>query len=352
MERLITLVHISDLHIGTLDPITADAKTKTIWAKSKWFEGFLGHSALAVQRLESCFDTLRQEEEARLVTTGDLTAFGSKDQFKVATDFLGGSAVMGCRGRIGLRVAGWKNYAIPGNHDHWPGKPRSRGTSTAAFATVFNFIPYSDRTLNLGQGQRLRFIGIDTDADVGPKSSARFMAQGVFATALEDLRYQVPDPDPDEIRVLLMHHSYLAPTNWLKPLQIVEHSRSALNDFLIEKDIAIVLTGHIHDPLVDRFTARVGNEVLKVIEARCGTTTQITSLPYDVTTLLGQRPGWPHRESSLLVHRIYREADKTIQWAIEGWRRSRFKFEPGPVHPSQVAIKESYPVWPPERRES
>lgn len=346
MERLITLVHISDLHIGTLDPITADAETERFWAKLKWFEGFLGHSALAMQRLESCFDTLRREEEARLVTTGDLTAFGSRDQFQVATDFLGGSAKMGCRGRIGLHVADWKRYAIPGNHDHWPGKPRLRGASTAAFARVFNFIPYSNRTLNLGGGQCLRFIGIDTDADVRPKSRQRILAQGVFANSLEQLRAEVPDPDRNEIRVLLMHHSYLAPKNRLKALQIVEHSRSALNDFLIEKDIAIVLTGHIHDPLVDRFTATAKSQALNVIEARCGTTTQITSLPDDMTTLLGRPPRWPNRENSLLVHRIYRDADKTIHWAIEGWHLTRFKFEPGPVHPSPVAIQESYPVWP------
>src|SRR2546425_275913 len=87
--RLLTFIHISDLHIGDLDPETFDARAPRIWANSKRFDGLLGHSYRSLVRLEQFFNRIRRDEKAQLIVTGDVTTVGSSAQFETVSNFLG-----------------------------------------------------------------------------------------------------------------------------------------------------------------------------------------------------------------------------------------------------------------------
>jgi hypothetical protein len=82
-------------------------------------------------------------------------------------------------------------------------------------------------------------------------------------------------------------------------------SKAALHDFILEHDISALLCGHVHQsPLVEvRKVSRL-KQTTHFLDARCGTTSQRSTVPYDWTTVLGHRPTdedhWPN---SLLVHR-------------------------------------------------
>ena len=82
--RLLTMVHISDLHLGRIGKSGFDAGAPKLWAKWKHFDGLLGHSYLSLVRLEQLFSKLRAEENSVMVITGDLTTVGNSDEFATA----------------------------------------------------------------------------------------------------------------------------------------------------------------------------------------------------------------------------------------------------------------------------
>ena len=55
MQTLLTMLHISDLHIGLLDPGRAgqafDAAVQDWWKRNQLFDGYLGHSGQALHQL-------------------------------------------------------------------------------------------------------------------------------------------------------------------------------------------------------------------------------------------------------------------------------------------------------------
>jgi hypothetical protein len=91
----------------------------------------------------------------------------------------------------------------------------------------------------------LQFLRIDSDADISPYGSNRVMALGSFKSQLDKLALMLGVPEPNEIRVLLLHHSYIATG---KILVINKDSKAALHDFIPEHDISALLCGHVHQP--------------------------------------------------------------------------------------------------------
>jgi len=325
--RLMTILHVSDLHFGPVDPSTFDARAPRLWAKWKHFDGLLGHSYKSLVRLEQIYRRLKANENAQLLISGDLTTVGGQDEFATAHDYLGGLLIPPKGEYLGLQDHAWRDLCVPGNHDHWSGQPVIWGGPTAHFNSYFNYTP-RQTFWQLNNGFRLSFLSIDTDSDVSPYGSSRVLARGDFQSHLRRLAAMlgVPPADKREIRVLILHHSYTAQG---KTLVMNSASKAALHDFIVDHDISVLLCGHIHQPpSATVVQASHLKQTVQFLEARSGTTTQISSLPYDWTNLLGHRPDrgdhWPN---TLLVHRILFDGG-ALDWQIELLAERPSGFEP------------------------
>jgi hypothetical protein len=279
--------------------------------------------------LEPFFDDLRSKEKAELIVTGDLTSAGKPQQFAMADQYLGKTYQPPVGRDAGLQIdtngGRWKNLAIPGNHDHWPGRgllpmfgPPSPDLAVhfPTKALPFSRLRQTSLQLSTGKKIKLRFFGINTDAEIPPTSMERFFARGSFRDHLRSWAKNLGPPDSDEIRVLLLHHSYLHPDF---VLGINDRSYEALDEFLLKMDIPVILTGHTHVPLVKIKSIKdpSKSKSLFFLEARCGTTSQRDNLPYrSWRKLFGGRPRPKVTDNTLLVHRL-EERNGQIWWVAE-----------------------------------
>jgi predicted phosphohydrolase len=298
----------------------------------------LGHNRNALVQLEQSFSRLRATEGARLIVTGDLTASGAlsvmteTNQFAIASRFLNDDYSFG-EGTvpIGLQLGKTsRELLIPGNHDHWKGEAKSldrmifSGRPLPAGAGIlFDDTPFVRRPIGLGGGVGLVFIGIDSDAD--STSEERLMARGSFTSQLETLRrsYAVQlAPNACQIRVLLMHHSPMqAGYDDGGALAVNRASRSALERFVRDFNIAVILTGHIHTKNDDY--RPIDGSRKDLLELRCSTASVYDRLPSGwkkPAALWYQLP-----PNIFFVHRLYEVRDagrRTIQWRTNWYLRS------------------------------
>lgn len=324
-RHLLTILQISDLHIGAIDPTTGDALTSAaavqLFANFTWFDGVLGHNGRALQDLKVFHKKLVENgEDPLVIVTGDVTRVGDGVEFDTANDFLSSQIDLNPpQGNyVGLHCSKWLDTAIPGNHDHWPGKPVVFGGPHSTFARYFppSKFPYVCN-ITLSNGRILQLIGINTDADVNPNGLKRLRAVGSFQTQLAAVAPRLGKKTNAEIRVLLIHHS------WHKRgliLLIDRGTRGALVQFFQTHGIQLVLTGHTHQTRHQGFTISTN----MLLECRCGTTTQHDQVPFLWRTLLGSFPkrSWP--ENTLLVHRLYDEGFST-RWYVETFVRTKTK---------------------------
>jgi 3',5'-cyclic AMP phosphodiesterase CpdA len=342
---LATFLQISDLHFGHVDqknvtgPYNAEMPAK--WAKCRLFRGLFGHQYLALEQLVKFVGEQRQiDGKMKLLVTGDLTSCGNVDQFLTASDFLG-NVLKHPKGLCGLNWKDWNDWAIPGNHDHWPGTGKVTGVPSPGLAGSF---PKMHRSweLGLGSGYKLRFYSINTDADVKPKGVYRRLAVGHFTSQLAAVeRDFLTTREPKEIRILLLHHSrrFGSPI-YRQPLVTCKHSRKALDEFLVKLGISIILCGHTHVPRIRDYTAKHRNgQQLKVMEGCCGTTTQWDSIPFQWTNLWGSYPSFSMESNTLLRHRIIQDGGKLV-WEPRVFQRHSGGFVPMTKQPK------SFQIWP------
>jgi len=338
--RLVTFVHISDLHIGDPDSTgnaTLDAHTEA-WLK-RWpqFDGYLGHTGEALRHLDSFFDSLRNAEDADLIVTGDLTTVGKPSEFALVASYLTGLTHIGSALPLGLNVPDAFERTIPGNHDHWPGRrprfaldPAMLGSS-ACSAQVFTAVRpgpslsvYTPKAVPGSSATQIVFVRMNSDADVGPWSRERLGAMASFQSQLNVAQSLVQQQraacpaNTRQICVLLLHHS-LGHNG--KLLGMSKLMRRELNDFLVATRTHVLLTGHVHEPHGFVTNLKHGN----VLEGRCGTTTQRDTVP----------PFWAPRRlppNSLLVHRLYALPNRSVEWECSTYIRASGGFQ---LDPSQ-----------------
>jgi hypothetical protein len=319
---LATLLQISDLHVGDLDPradnhLNADAVAW--WMRFRPFDGYLGHTRIALRWLQALLVELYDRDgrdNVHVVVTGDLTTTGSPGQMQNTLDYL--FARLSPTG-LGLRLPAQKVTAIPGNHDHWPGnrcRPLTAftcmlGGPTSAIGAVFPDLPTVPRMLPLGNGRTLRIDGVNTEHDVDPRGWQRVFAIGSCISQSRDLAKKMPAKGRDEIRVLLAHHP---------PKSLGPGSKTTLASVLTTKGVRVLLTGHTH--AVDR------GSLQGVQEVRCGTT---TSRDYFEPQWGIPRYVWRKllKRNTALVHRLL-DRNGAIHWETEIRRRLD---EGGPFEP-------------------
>lgn len=200
------------------------------------------------------------------------------------------------------------------------------GKPNGAVGIYFSGLSDVSRTQTLPGGRTIRFIRIDSDADIRSYGVSRLMARGAFQSQLTKaarLLDEIAD-DENEIRVLLIHHSYHC--QGMK-LSINAASRQAFEHFLSDYRIALIMTGHLHKPLLHSFVPPTP-ESSPVLEARCGTTTQVDRVPYHWTTVTGQLAKRKFPKNVLLVHRLFEDTRGQVFWNVEILERTRLGFKP------------------------
>ena len=289
------------------------------------------------------FGPFREEEpKVELIVTGDLTAMGNRHEFDIANQYLSGILLGPLGDQVGLEVAGWRDRAIPGNHDHWAGYPIPVRGATRALRSTFPRLPQTQPVFPVGNGRQLRLLRIDTDSEVNWLE--RINALGSFVLQLHGLSAMLSllGPNDNEIRVLCLHHSptYQGPT-----LEITPQSRMELHKFILQHRVAVLLCGHIHrPPWAKLFRLNpVQNPPLDVVEVCCGTTTQIDPS-------IGRKAGLEgsdHRpwENSLFVHRLL-EWRGEIHWEAELYLESRTGFVRADRMRDDIRAVTRFKVWP------
>jgi hypothetical protein len=334
-EKLATFVHVSDLHIGDIDPVNGDALVSplaaTVFSNTRWMDGLLGHHGRALQDLAAFFVHLQHEkEEAKLIVTGDYSRCGSNSELQLAADFIQSHIDLNppLQNFVGLGL-GPQKLSIPGNHDQWGGSFQPLGGTPSQYHTVFpRPLPFLEN-VQLSNGKRIVFICIDSDADVSAWSSNRARAIGSFQNELSKLQSRLPIKSPNDIRILLVHHSW-DQQGWT--LRMDKPSKDALAQFLYSYEISAILTGHSHAPLLQPFTASSSAGRCGVHELRSGTTTQHDVIPLKWRTLMNRRPQrQPQHKwwlNTLLVHRLYQTTLGGMEWESKVYTRGRRGFKP------------------------
>ena len=340
-----TFIQISDIHISDDN---YDAEALALYALLPKMDGLLGHSYKSLTLLAPFFLDLVQQEDAELIITGDVTRVGGVDEFDTARTYLEDELVPPRGYYVGLRNHDSLKLAIPGNHDHYPGIPILVGGPTAGLSAMF---PQMGTYVNMplgSAGHELTFILVNTDADVHPWGHKRWLARGSFVSQLNSLRKQLPPQAAKEIRVLCLHHSR---AHRGVTLEIDEASRDELANFIVAHGVAVLLSGHIHQPpLVTRATAvdSLGQSA-EYLEARCGTTTQrnLYHVPYYWRRLLAKLhlKNRYHWSNTLLVHRIS-EAAGEIFWESELFLEGPHDFRPAEPAECFCMVNPRVRIWP------
>lgn len=318
-KLLATFVHISDIHIGEIDPKTGDARTSPlaaqVYSNTPWLDGLLGHHGRALQELDEFVADMKQSEpDLRLIVSGDLSRFGAAAELQSARNFIQNEIDLtpNIGNFAGLR-GGEQDLIIPGNHDQWGGTAGPGGVHASAYPAQFAGALATPHSVDLGGTRRLVFLSVDSDADVSRLSHSRVLAIGAFQSQLQALHATLKTKRDDEYRVMLIHHSWFQNG---RILRMAGASKAALEQFLVDHQVSALLTGHSHHPLLNTFTARGAHDSREVVELRSGSTTQHDSVPLKWKSLLQNRPVRHWEPNSLLVHRIYEEAGAVI-WRAE-----------------------------------
>ncbi|WP_158684189.1 metallophosphoesterase [Methylobacterium sp. 285MFTsu5.1] len=346
-RTLYKLLQVSDLHFGDIPKGLSNnlnAPSPRLIGLSPLFDGQLGHHVKGVLSLHNFMARLRRSGEPfDMVMTGDVTANGGVDQFDLAGDYLGsGPSAFGyCLGQ-----PNWAQDGIPGNHDQWNGNNLMVGGPTPGLARHLARRLPAQRARILPDGTILRFIFIDTDADVRPYSQKRILGRGAFQTQLQELE-SLPAIEDHEIRVLVMHHSIVGPARTkphpklpypavqvargirrFRSLEITSASRRMLDHFIVDHSISVVLSGHMHVALLSEMEASNGAYTRGFLEARCGSTTQRDTFEYKDRR--GMSRGRALRPNTLLMHEIVREGGDLVWKTDVHWLSPNRRFGTNP----------------------
>ena len=329
---VLRLLQISDLHVG---PLTAGGLpyAPALYLRRP-LNGWLGHDPLAARAVARFLRRLRRDDvPVHVVTTGDLTAWGDPAQFDKATAYLG-DVVQDGPSRVGLREPDWLDRAIPGNHDHWAGAraygtpwkfPQLLGPPAPPFYHLFGTLPQvSTLPLPVSGLPPIRFIRVDTDADVRPYTRDRFFARGSFRSHLAWLDANLPPKSDGEIRVVLAHHCREVGGY---ALAIEPASRSAFDAFLVRHGVDVLLSGHTHEVGLSTPTITTSAGSRALLYARCGTSTAVNPRDERVKRSVGWSvlealPLAKSAERSVVLHDVESHDGRTT-WTATTYRLTR-----------------------------
>lgn len=334
---LATLLHISDLHIGSIDPTTGDAAISPAVQigldNFPLFDGLLGHCARALHDLAEFVEGLRaSDEKFQILVTGDLSRNGDAHELALARRYFESEIDLSPpNGRyVGLYTGG-NTLTIPGNHDHWAGVSLPIGATPSNYFHYFIRSLPAIRNIPLGSnGHVLTLIDIDSDADVPPNSIQRAFARGSFRSQLLTLDKVLGPKSELEVRVLVVHH---APTWTSFGLAMTASTKRELDRFLLQHEIRVILCGHTHEASMRRLYAR-GRECW---ECGAGSATQFDTVPLKWQRRLRRQAKAILKPNSLMLHRIF-DVDGRLEWLATTYIRTRTRGFRATYPPRQFAL--------------
>jgi len=286
----IVLLHCSDVHFGEIP------------ANNRFFPGPMrgenAHDFQLCLGLNPAMEDIRDltglpdDEEIRIVVSGDLTATGGHKEYLVGHSFLRSlyrirrepaSDVAGFDIRANRTTEDLPLRAVPGNHDHWWGSrlmwaknPNIRGSH---FRNTSWLLPWRSGALVLEVG------GLDSCAGVDPKKrnikqiGKLDLSKGGEVERLKDLlrksdKAGLPQGATARVRTIVVHHSLAYAGGWWGALKLDDASKQALLEVAEEFRIAAFLTGHTHDFFFDPPFDTLPKRSSKVYELRCASTLQ------------------------------------------------------------------------------
>ena len=259
------------------------------------------------------------------VVTGDLTALGSDRQLAEARAMLSAEWALGGVDGLGLpfEESDWRPHTVAGNHDHWSGLPfpvqvpSPLATKGGMRRTFFHTPRAQPDAFSLGYGWSVRFLRIDTDAEVGFRD--RIDARGGCSGQVEELIDELGaiGDDPREVRVLLLHVPFsLGLSAPREQLVLDDSTRQALEALGRSRRVRVFLTGHLHTPTV---SALPGSFAAGAFQARAGSCTQ---------SLLPAEPGASHPPvNTFMVHDL-RAGPSSLVWKTTVYWYARGTFVP------------------------
>jgi 3',5'-cyclic AMP phosphodiesterase CpdA len=283
-ERILyTIVHLTDLHFGRLDPDTGgaplDSSTPLWYALNRRFRGYLGHHYAALLHFHSWYGRVAEQSEPgrlALLITGDLTCAGHREEFELAKDYFQRRSNFFhsefAETELSLGLEGL-DLGVPGNHDHWPGSRSIFGSNAAQLASMFPATPRKLDDVRIDDRVRLALWGVDSSSGVRSFSPDRLLARGRLLREIERLRSQLGPPVREEIRVLLCHHSwtYRNPDDRWGTMEMDEASRNALSQLVQQCGFRVLLSGHHHEAFASDVAVTDGARSWDVAERRGGT---------------------------------------------------------------------------------
>lgn len=320
-----TYLQISDLHFGDVDPATGNAKTsqavRQLAMTYEVFQGSLGHQGQSLIELARYVRKLHTPgERLNLIVTGDYSRCGSDAELQLAYDYI--YREIDVRKPRKIKAGLWFGHhggqmlGVPGNHDQWGGhnSPFSYQVSKFAASRLSKAYPVVTPGPTIGK-RDVRFLEIDSDADVLPGTLRRILARGHFLSQLTQLGALLgPAGNPkNELRVLVLHHAL---HHVGKTLRISAPSAAALAAFMANYDVKILLSGHTHRAN----TAIVGAGTREICS---GSTTQIDAVPRGWTNLQGNTPTVNFNLNSFVVHRLTPSVGGLIDWSTETVQRKK-----------------------------
>jgi len=320
-KPLATLLHISDLHIGSIDPNTGDAAISSAIQfgldNFPLFDGLLGHHANALRHLAEFVERLRaNDEKFQILVTGDLSRKGDAPELALARRYFESEIdLLPPNGDyVGLYAAG-KILAIPGNHDHWAGMPMPVGATPSSFYHYFIDSLPATRSIALGpHGHELTLLEVDSDADVRPNSIQRAYARGNFSSQLKQLDATLRTCGDKEVRVLVIHHA----RSWTGfSLGMSNAAKKDLDRFLQQHQITVILCGHTHKATTKRHYAGTR----ECWECGAGSTAQFETVPLRWRRKLRNPDKVSLGPNALMLHRIF-EIDGRLEWLTTTYLRS------------------------------
>lgn len=322
---LATFLHISDLHIGSIDPTTGDAAISPAVQLGldnlPLFDGLLGHRAKALRDLAEFVNCMRESDEKfQIIVTGDLSRQGDAPELALARRFFESEIDLSPpNGRyVGLYTGG-NTLTIPGNHDHWAGVSLPIGATPSNYYHYFVRSLPTTRHIPLGRkGHVLTLIEIDSDADVPPNSIQRVFARGSFRSQLLKLDKVLAPQDEFEVRVLVIHHAL----TWTRfGLAMTASTKLELDRFLLQHGIRVILCGHTHMASMRRHYAGTR----ECWECGAGSTTQFDTVPLKWRRRLRKQIKAILKPNSLILHRIF-DVEGRLEWSATTYVRTATGF--------------------------
>ena len=288
----IVLLHCSDVHFCEIPVNTNFSK---LWGRRDQN----AHDYQLCQGLQPAIEDVRmltelpENEDLRIIVSGDLTATGGDNEFVVGHSFFRShyrlrreeltSDRMGFDVRGGSAADQFPLRLVPGNHDHWWGSSWMWGNNPNIRGSHFRDTPW---LLAWRAGAlELEVAGLDSCAGIDPKKRNKrqigkldLSNDGEVKRLKQALKVSdakgLPDGVHARVRTIVVHHSLAYSGGLTGKLELENASKQVLLELAEEFRIAAFLTGHTHDFFFDPPFDTLPKGSAKVYELRSASTLQ------------------------------------------------------------------------------